>query len=89
MDDLALQSRFEALAKALNRIDKKADFILKHLNLEYHDATEEIPLPSVVELIRKNQMLAAITEYRRIKGSSLGEAKAAVEALQIKLQTGG
>jgi ribosomal protein L7/L12 len=87
MDDMALNSRLNALIEMIARLEKKTDFILKQMNLEYHDPTEEVLLPSVVELLKQGNMLAAIQEYRRIKGSSLNEAKAAVEAMNIKMKS--
>jgi ribosomal protein L7/L12 len=89
MDEMALNNRLNALIEMIARVEKKTDFILKQMNLEYHDPTEEVPLPSVVELLKQGNMLAAIQEYRRIKGSSLNDARAAVEMLNIKLKSAG
>jgi ribosomal protein L7/L12 len=87
MDDMALNSRINALIEAIARLDRKTDFILKQMNLEYHDPTEEVVLPSVVELLKQNNLLGAIQEYRRLKGSSLNDARAAVEAMNIKMKS--
>ena len=89
MDDMALNSRLNALIEAIARLEKKTNFILKQMNLEYHDEHEDAPLPTVLELVKQGNLIAAVQEYRRIKGSSLSEAKAAVEALNVKVKFAG
>ncbi len=38
--------------------------------------------PDVVQLVRSGNVIAAIKRYREITGASLGDAKAAVEAVR-------
>lgn len=37
MDDRALYSRFDSLAQSIARVERKVDFILKELKLDYPD----------------------------------------------------
>ena len=69
-----------AQAERLVRIERKLDLILDHLGLAYDDAAYTSPLPKdVCRLADEGQKIAAIKAHREATGSSLLDAKNAVE----------
>ncbi len=85
MDDHQLSVRFNAQAAVIARLERKVNFILTELKLDYPE--EEVPaeLKEVVALVRQGDMMGAIKAYRQATGASLNDAKAQVEALSLKL----
>lgn len=84
MDDRALYSRFDSLAQSIARVERKVDFILKELKLDYPD--DEVPpeLARVHRLLGQGKKDDAVEEYQKVKNASLSEARAVVEALDMK-----
>jgi hypothetical protein len=81
------QSENENLAllnNRLSRLERKVDFMLKALKMEYR---EEIPpyLIKPADLLRKGQKQAAIEAYCETTGGGLAEAKAAIAELEALL----
>jgi len=81
------QSESENLALLNNRIarlERKVDFILKALKLEYREAI--LPyLQKSADLLRQGQKQAAIDAYCETTGGGLAEAKAAIAELEMIL----
>lgn len=86
--DSEISEHFHRVAQAIARLERKTDFILRELNLEYIDTPESsIPpqLDEVYTLLRQGKKLQAIQAYRRQTGAGLGEAKDAVEQIEMGL----
>ena len=82
MNDLEFESE---VRNRLRRLEQKVDFLLTELGLAQK---EEASLPKVnpaltevMALLKQNKKINAIALYRKITGSSLEEAKKAVENL--------
>jgi ribosomal protein L7/L12 len=90
MNDQTLLARFNALAASIARLERKVNFILTELKLDYPEDTD-LPreLHEIYALLTDGKMLGAIQAYQKLKGVSLGEAKAAVQALDIELKSRG
>ncbi len=85
MDEL-LEKRLSQLALAIGRLERKTDFILKHLNLEFQDDPESsIPaqLAEVYALLKKGKKIDAIREYRKQTGADVAEATTAVDKIAL------
>lgn len=84
MDDTALYMRLNELAQTVARLERKVDFILQHLDLDYVEQDQPVSSPYVAEvqtLLQAGKLIEAIKVYRAATGLGLAEAKAAVEAL--------
>ncbi len=86
--DLSDAARTAQLVQAVERLERKVDFILKHLNLEFDEANAPEPAYMVEarDLIRRGNKIQAIKIYREHTGLGLAEAKAAIDALEIKFR---
>ncbi len=73
------------LSKKVVELERKIDFILEKLNLEYIDKAPPPQFPEVERLLEKGDKLGAIKVYQLNTGAGLAEAKAAVEAIQRQL----
>lgn len=81
-----LNERFSRLAQAIARLERKTDFILRNLNLEYLDNPgDSIPpqLAQVHALLKQGKRLQAIMEYRKLTNATLDQAKAALDQLEM------
>lgn len=76
MDQFA-QNRIAHLEDKVMRLEKRIDFLLKHLNLDYPD---EVAL-KIKELISQGKKNDAVVFLHREKGLSLTEATAQVEKI--------
>jgi ribosomal protein L7/L12 len=88
MDQLE-QARFARLAQAIGRLERKTDFILKELKLEYTDDPDADVPPELVEvhaLLKQGKRLQAIQAYRKLTGAGVDEAATAVEELELGLK---
>ncbi len=84
--DSEISKRFEVIAKAIARLERKTDFILAQLNLEYIDHPEESVPPDMAEvaaLLKQGKKLQAIQAYRKLTGADLAEAQVAVQKLEL------
>ncbi|HXV97640.1 MAG TPA: ribosomal protein L7/L12 [Anaerolineae bacterium] len=81
-------ARLAQLFQAVDRLERKVDFILKHLNLDFDeaDAPEPSYMAEIYDLVRRGNKIEAIKLYRGHTGLGLAEAKAAIDALEIKLK---
>lgn len=66
------------LARKIDRLERKLDLILRHLEIEDPDAVD---FTEIDELLRRNKKIQAIKLFRELDpGASLKEAADAVEA---------
>ncbi|MET8149753.1 hypothetical protein ACIBSW_29305 [Actinoplanes sp. NPDC049668] len=79
----ASHSRREQLrtASRLAAIETKLDAVVAHLGI----TVRERELPEVLRLIREGKRIEAVRAYRNETGSSLLEAKNAVDAIATRL----
>lgn len=73
------------LTKKVSELDRKIDFIMKKLNLQYVDSPPPPDYPEVRRLLMKNDLMGAIKVYQMETGAGLGEAKSAVEEIRRSL----
>ncbi len=88
MEEL-LEKRLKELAMSNGRLERKTDFVLKHLNLEYVDKPEDsIPpeLANVYALLKQGKKVEAIREYRQRTGANAATALTEVEKLESGLK---
>jgi hypothetical protein len=81
-----LNERFSRLAQAIARLERKTDFILRNLQLEYVDNPgDSIPpqLAQIHTLLKQGKRLQAIMEYRKLTNASLEDAKVALDQLEM------
>ncbi len=87
MDDPAITFRFEKQAEAMARLERKINFILAELKLDYPEPKEEIPaeLSPVVACLRRGDRSGAILAFRKAKGASYNDAVAEIDALAMRI----
>lgn len=83
MSDAAEYSQLYQLTQKVARLERKIDFILQHLGLEYREQDEPAPayIGQIRSLLQRGNKIEAIKIYREATGVGLAEAKAAVEAI--------
>lgn len=79
MDEM-LQARLSRLAEDIGRLERKTDFILKALKLDYQDEPDN-SMPEVSALLKAGKRIEAIKAYRQRTGASAEEAALAVDKL--------
>jgi ribosomal protein L7/L12 len=82
MDD---SSRLSALQLKVGELERKLDFVLQHLGIQYRDAPLSATQADALNWLRKGNKIEAIKVYREATGLGLKEAKDAVEALERQL----
>jgi len=82
MDDSA---RLAALQLKVADLERKLNFVLDQLKLNYQEPAVNPVLTAVGDLLRGGNKLEAIKLYQKLTGTSLREAKDAVEALEKNL----
>jgi hypothetical protein len=85
MDDSA---RLNALQMKVAELERKLNFVLDQLNLQYQDAPLDPALAEAAGWLRQGKKIDAIKVYQQRSGLGLKEAKEAVEALEKKLGAG-
>lgn len=90
MSETYFYERIQALTERLERLERKVEFILMKLELEYDEAVDEetldkeaVPayLAEVEELLSRGNKIGAIKVYRYNTGVGLQEAMVAVETI--------
>ncbi len=66
-------------AARIRRIERKLDLIIEHLGIRYDEAVRDGLADEVRSLADDGRKIAAIKAHRQLTGSSLVEAKRAVE----------
>lgn len=84
MSDAAEYAQLYQLMQKVARLERKMDFILQHLGLEYDEQDEPAPayIGQIKSLLQRGNKIEAIKIYREATGVGLAEAKAAVEAIE-------
>ena len=82
MDDTA---RIIALQAKVGELERKLNFVMDHLKLEYRDDPHSPALAEAANWLKKGNKLEAINAYRHLTRAGLKEAKDAVDALARKL----
>jgi ribosomal protein L7/L12 len=75
-----LQARLGRLAEDIGRLERKTDFILQALHLDYQDEPDS-SMPEVSALIKQGKRIEAIKAYRQRTGASAEEAALAIDKL--------
>jgi ribosomal protein L7/L12 len=79
-------TRLYTLELKVGELQRKVDFLLNHLGLQYRDEQPLTPgMAEAVEWLRKGNKIQAITAYRSATGAGLKEAKDAVDDLEKRL----
>ncbi|ATL86421.1 hypothetical protein SMALA_6193 [Streptomyces malaysiensis subsp. malaysiensis] len=74
-----LESRIQKLHRRADRIERKLDLILGHLDIE----VAEPGLERVAALVREGKKIEAIKVYRELTDAGLKEAKEAVDRMDV------
>lgn len=84
MSNTAEYTQLYQLMQKVARLERKIDFILQHLDLEYDEQDEPTPayIGQIKSLLQRGNKIEAIKIYREATGVGLAEAKAAVEAIE-------
>jgi hypothetical protein len=68
--------------QALDRIERRLDLIMQHLEIRDYAPPEPDPFGEVRSLVRSGKKIPAIKVYRELTGVGLKEAKDAVERME-------
>ena len=82
MDDSA---RLNALQLKMAELERKLNFVLDHLHVQYTEAPQSPALAEAANWLRQGNKLEAIKAYQKATGLGLKDAKDAVEALEQSL----
>ena len=82
MDD---SSRIAALQLKVADLERKLNFVMDQLKLQYTAEPLNPALDEAANWLRKGQKIEAIKVYQKMTGLGLNESKDAVEALEQKL----
>ncbi|MEU8875044.1 ribosomal protein L7/L12 [Streptomyces javensis] len=74
-----LESRIQKIQPRADRIERKLDLILDHLDIQ----VAEPGMERVVALVRQGKKIEAIKVYRELTDAGLKEAKDAVERMEM------
>ncbi|CDR05549.1 ribosomal protein L7/L12 [Streptomyces iranensis] len=74
-----LESRIQKVQRRADRIERKLDLILGHLDIQ----VAEPGLERVLALVRQGKKIEAIKVYRQLTDAGLKEAKDAVERMEV------
>jgi hypothetical protein len=85
MDD---SSRITALEMRIGELERKLDFVLDQLKLQYVPEPLDSALTEAAKWLRQGNKIEAIRLYQKMTGKGLKESKDAVDALEKKLGAG-
>ncbi len=88
MSDLDVSSHIIALQVKVGELERKLNFVMEHLKLEYKDEPGIAALEEAAHWLKKGNKVEAIKVYRSLTGKGLKESKDAVDALASKLGVG-
>ncbi|MBX3064115.1 MAG: hypothetical protein KF726_14145 [Anaerolineae bacterium] len=80
--------RITTLMQQVAELQRKVDFLMKHLNINYEDNPPDLELgirPQIEELIRTGKKMEAIKLYQVELRTGLREAKDAVEVIEKEM----
>lgn len=86
--DAVESQRLAALLKQVNQLERKVDFVLKQLNLEYKEGeSKEMVQPQVEKLLQQGKRLDAIKLWQMETELGLREAKEAVMKIEQEMKS--
>ncbi|ABU60418.1 ribosomal protein L7/L12 [Roseiflexus castenholzii] len=86
MDSLE-RERLSTLMKQVHLLERKVDFLLQHLHLEYQEEEPGLMVrPQIEALLKQGKQIEAIKLYRLETGLGLKEAKDAIEKIDKELK---
>ena len=88
MSDLDVSSRITALQVKVGELERKLNFVMEHLKLEYKDDPATAALEEATRWLKKGNRMEAIKVYQSMTGKGLKESRDAVDALASKLGVG-
>lgn len=77
--------RLSALMLKVGELERKLDFVMQQLKLQYHEAPHSAAQTEAFKWLRQGNKIEAIKAYREVTGLGLKEAKDAVDALQRQM----
>jgi hypothetical protein len=83
MDDVELYKRLNSLLSQVGAVERKVDFLFRHLGVTYVD--ERPPPDEFQRMLLDGNMLGAIQLYEKRHGVGLLAAKRAIEEMKAKL----
>ena len=81
-------ARITALQVKVGELERKLNFVMQHLRLEYKEDPLSSALTEAASWLKQGNKLEAIKVYQQMTGAGLKESKDAVEALEKKLGVG-
>ncbi|MFO0755430.1 MAG: hypothetical protein U0359_03000 [Byssovorax sp.] len=78
-------ARIAALELQVGELQRKLDFVTRHLGITYQEPSAPPAIVDVTALLRQGNKLGAVKAYQEHTGVGLREAKEAVEAIEKKL----
>jgi ribosomal protein L7/L12 len=79
MTDSELSLRMGDLGRRLSQLERKVDFMLTALKLDYQEPPEPLYMAQIRSLVAAQKIIDAIKVYRENTGASLADAKNFVE----------
>ncbi len=83
MSDQELSLRFGELSRRLAALERKVDFMLTALKLDYQEPPEPLYMAQIRALVAQRKVVDAIKVYRENTGASLVDAKNFVENMYL------
>jgi hypothetical protein len=74
--------RINALQLKVGELERKLDFVMSFLKLQYHDAPLPVAQSEALKWLRQGNKIEAIKAFRAATGVGLKEGKDAVDALE-------
>ncbi len=82
------ESRITALMMRVGELERKLEFVMQHLRLDYRDEALPAAMTEAAKWLQKGNKIEAIKAYREATGAGLKDAKDAVDALERRLGVG-
>ena len=79
MSDAELSMRVGDLSRRLSELERKVDYMLKALNIDYQIPAEPQYMEQVRTLVAAHKVIDAIKVYRENTGVSLADAKTFID----------
>ncbi len=82
-------ARIAALTFQVAELERKLDFVMRHLGVTYHEPALAAGLAEAAVLVEQGDKIGAIKVYQQRTGVGLREANDAIDALALTLGGGG
>ena len=76
------------LPRRVVELERKVDFLLKHLDLTYESTESDLASQAVIDLVWQGEKIEAIKLLREETGLGLKEAKDIVDAIEAQRRGG-